>query len=119
MSDVFENFRRLCTKIYSLDPAHFFTTPGLSWEAMLKCTKIELDLLTDIDQYKFIQSGIRGGLVQCTCIYAKANKKYVENFDSTQKSSYMIYLDANNLYGWAISHPLNIFVRCSIEVLQP
>jgi len=77
MSDFFENFRRLCTKIYSLDPAHFFTTPGLSWEAMLKCTKIELDLLTEIDQYKFIQSGIRGGLVQCTCRYAKANNKYV------------------------------------------
>jgi len=106
MSDVFENFRRLCTKIYSLDPAHFFTTPGLSWEAMLKCTKIKLDLLTDIDQYKLIQSGIRGGLVQCTCRYAKANNKYVENFDSTQKSSYLIYLDANNLYGWAMSQSL-------------
>ena len=63
LTDVFENFRSICLKIYSLDPAHFYTTPSLSWEAMLKSTKIELELLTDIDMYGFIQSGIRGGLV--------------------------------------------------------
>jgi len=106
--------------MYSLDPAHFFTTPGLSWEAMLKFTKIEFDLVTDIDQYKFIQSGIRGGLVQCTCRYAKANNKYVENIDSTQKSSNLIYLDANNLYGWAMSQslPYGGFERISMGELD-
>jgi len=69
-------------QIYSLEPAQYFTTPGLSWEAMLKTTNIQLQLLTDIDMYRFIQSSIRGGLVQYCHRYTKANNKYLSDYDS-------------------------------------
>jgi len=93
-------------QIYSLDPAQYFTTPGLYWEAMLKSTNIQLELLTDIDMYRFIQSSIRGGLVQCCHRYTKANNKYLSDYDSSKESSFLMYVDANNFYGWAMSQPL-------------
>jgi len=92
--------------IFSLDPAQYLTTPGLSWEAMLKTTNIQLELLTDIDIYRFIQGCIRGGLVQCCHRYTKANNKYLSDYDSSKESSFLMYVDANNLYGWAMSQPL-------------
>jgi len=104
--DIFENFRKICMQNYSFDPAQYFTTPGLSWEAMLKTTNIQLELLTDIDMYRFIQSIIRGCLVQCCHRYTKANNKYLSDYYSSKEFSFLGYVDANNLCGWAMSQPL-------------
>ncbi|XP_065211659.1 uncharacterized protein LOC135839514 [Planococcus citri] len=106
LTDVFENFRTVCLKTYQLDPAQYYTSPGLSWDAMLKHTGIRLDLFTDIDMMCFIKKGIRGGLAQCVKRKATANNKYIENYDKSKPSNYLVYLDANNLYGAAMSQYL-------------
>ena len=108
LSDVMENFRKLCEKHYELDPAHFFTVPGMAWDAMLKMTGIKLELLEDVDMLLMIEKGIRGGISNVFKRYAKANNKYMKNFDPAKKSSFIVYLDANNLYGWAMSKPLPV-----------
>ena len=106
LADIFESFRKLCISIYELDPCHYFTAPGLSWDAMLKTTKIKLELLTDIDMYNFFKSGIRGGLCQCSHRNSVANNKYMSSYNPNLSSEYLMYLDANNLYGWAMSQSL-------------
>jgi hypothetical protein len=103
LADIFENFRKECLQTYTLDPAHYFTAPGLSWDAMLKYTQIELDLLTDIEMVHFLRKGIRGGITQCTEKISDANNKYMKNYDSNAETKFNIYLDANNLYGHAMS----------------
>ena len=96
---------------YKLDPCHYFTSPGLSWDAMLKMTNIKLELMTDVDMFQFIEKGMRGGVSYITNRYGKANNKY-RNKKNTMKynekapSKYIMYLDANNLYGWAMSQYL-------------
>ena len=89
LADVFKNFRDMCLKEYELDPAHFLSLPGLAWQARLKKTNVELEYVT---QYG----------------YAKANNKYIKNYNNNEESSYIQYLDANNLYGWAMSKKLPV-----------
>ena len=109
LADVFENFRNVCLKNYRLDPAWYYTSPGLAWDAALKMTGVELELLTDPDMLLMFERGIRGGVSMISQRYAKANNKYMnEEYESDQPSRYITYLDANNLYGWAMSKPLPI-----------
>ncbi|KAL4104412.1 hypothetical protein QTP88_004104 [Uroleucon formosanum] len=103
-TDIIENFRDISLKNYKLDPMWYYTTPGFAWDCMLRMTNIKLDLLTDIDQILMFESGIRGGLSQCSQRYSKANNKYmVDKFKKQEESIFLQYLDANNLYGWAMS----------------
>ena len=106
LADVFETFRKTCMKHYSLDPAHYVTSPGLSWDALLKKTGVELELLTDYDQHLFIEKGMRGGISMVSKRYAKTNNSLIEGYDSSKPNTHILYLDANNLYGWAMSQPL-------------
>ena len=108
LSDVFEKFRDMCLDYYTLDPAHYFTSPGLSWDACLKMTKVNLELLTDIDQHLFIESGIRGGVATISCRHAKANNPYIDHYNPDNESNYIIYLDANNLYGYSMIQHLPV-----------
>ena len=107
LANMFEAFRDTCLKHYKLDPAHLYTSPGLAWKACLKHTGIKLELLTDLDMLLMFEQGIRGGITQAVHKYASANNKYMgDRFDPKSESSYHQYLDANNLYGWAMSQPL-------------
>ena len=108
LADVFENFRNKCLKVYELDPAHFLSLPGLAWQACLKKTSVKLELLTDYDMLLMVEEGIRGGICHVIHRYAKANNKYMKNYDKNEESSYIQYSDANNLYGWAMSQKLPI-----------
>ena len=106
LADVFENFRITCLKYYKLDPCHYYTAPGLAWEACFKETKQELQLLTDYDMLMMFEKGIRGGISHISKRYAEANNKYMKDFDKTKPSTFIQYLDANNLYGWAMTQKL-------------
>ena len=106
LTDVFENFRKTCMQYYKLDPCHYFTSPGLSWDAMLKMTNIKLELMTDIDMFQFIEKGMRGGVSYIANRYGNGNNKYMKEYDEKAPSKYIMYLDANNLYGWAMSQYL-------------
>ena len=106
LADVFENFRKTCMEHYNLDPAHYFTSPGLAWDACLKETGQQLQLLVDYDMLLMFERGIRGGITHISKRYAEANNKYMKNYNPEKPSSYIQYLDANNLYGWAMSQPL-------------
>ena len=106
LADVFENFRKVCRKNYGLDPPHYFTSPGLSWDAMLKMAGIKLELMSDVDMFQFIEKGMRGGISYIANRYGKANNKYMKEYDNKAPSKYLMYLDANNLYGWAMSQYL-------------
>ena len=108
LADVFENFRKACIKTYELDCAYLISLPGLAWQACLKKTGVELELLTDYDVLLMIEEGIIGGICHAVHRYAKANNKYMKNYDPSKESSYIQYLDANNLYGAAMSEKLPI-----------
>ena len=107
LADVFESFRDICIKNYKLDPAHYYTAPSLSWDACLKMTGVKLELLTDVDMLLMLEKGIRGGVSMISNRYGKANNKYMGNkFNPSEPSKYIQYLDANNLYGAAMSMKL-------------
>ena len=107
LADVFENFRNICSSNYGLDPAHYYTSPGLAWDACLKITEVELELLSDVDMLLMIEKGIRGGVSMVSKRFAKANNKYMgEKFDREKGSRFIQYLDANNLYDLAMSMKL-------------
>ncbi|XP_022777882.1 uncharacterized protein LOC111319352 [Stylophora pistillata] len=107
LADVFENFRKVCKENYGLDPCWYYTAPGLAWDACLKLTKIRLELLSDVNMLHMFEKGIRGGISMIPTRYSKANNKYMgEKFDPAQPSKFITYLDANNLYGWAMSKNL-------------
>ena len=108
LADVFENFRNKCLEVYGLDPAHFLSLRGLAWQACLKKTNIELELLIDYDMLLMVEEGIRGVICHSIHRYTKANNIYMENYDKNKESSYIQYLDANNLYGWAMSQKLSV-----------
>ena len=106
--DVFENIRNMCIKVYELDPVHFVSLPRIAWQTCLKKTNIELELLTDYDMLLMVEEGIRGGICHSIHRYAKANNKYMKNYNNNEESPYIQYLDANNLYGWAMSKKLPV-----------
>ena len=109
LADVFENFRNLCLKIYRLDPVYYYTAPGLAWDACLKMTNINLELLSDPNMLLMFEKGIRGGISIISNRYGEANNKYMGNrFNKNKLSKYLMYLDANNLYGSAMSEKLPI-----------
>lgn len=117
LADVFENFRKISMRsdTYRLDPVHYYTLPGFSWDAMLKHTNVELELLSDLKMVNFMNNGIRGGLVQASHRYAEANNPDIENFDDTKEQSYIMYFDVNNLYGYAMSHALPLDEFCWMD----
>ena len=107
LADVFEKFIYTCVEYYGLDPCHYFSSPGLSWDAMLKMIEIELELISDIDMHLLIAKGMRGGISYITKRHSKGNNKYMKCYDSSIESKFIMYLDANNLYGWAMSQYLS------------
>ena len=108
LADVFENFRDSCINTYELDPAHFVSLPGLVWHTCLKKTGIELEILTDNDMLLMEEKRIRRGMCNAIHKYAKANNKYMKDIDKNKISSFLEYLDANNLYGWAMSQKIPV-----------
>ena len=106
LADVFENFRETCFQYYKLDPAHYYSAPGLSWNACLKMTGIELELISDVDMYLMIEKGLRGGMSVITHRKAVANNKYMSSYDPDKPSKYITYLDANSLYSWSMNQYL-------------
>ena len=87
LADVFENFRNKCIKINEIDPAHFLSAPGLAWQARLKKTEVELELLNNNDMLLMLEKGTRGGICQAIHKYAKANNKCMKNYDKNITSS--------------------------------
>ena len=116
LANVFESFRSVCMDNYGLDTAHFYTALGLAWRACLKKTGIKLELLLDPDMLLMFECGIRGGITQSVHRWAAANNPYMDEYDSSKPTKYLQYLDANNLYGWAMSQPLSTggfrWVKC-------
>ena len=107
LADIFEKFININLNYYGLDPCHYFSSPGLSWDTMLKMTGIELELVSDIDMHLFIEKRMTGGTLYIAKRHSKVDNKYMKFYDSGKESKYITYLDANNLYRWAMSQWLN------------
>ena len=103
LPDVFEKFISNTLKNYGLCPSHYLSAPGLSWDAILKMTKIELELIPDPDMSIFFENGTRDGIHYISNRYSKASNKYLPSSDPKQESKHITYLDANNVYGYTMS----------------
>ena len=106
LPDVFEKFINTYLEYYGLDPCHYFSSTGLSCDAMLKMTEIELELISDTDMHLFIENGTRGGISYLAKRQSKANNKYLQSYDVNEPSQFIVYLNVNNLYGRAMSQYL-------------
>lgn len=108
LADVFENWRAICLKFYGLDPAYYFTSPSLSWDALLKKYGKRIDVFNSeqYDMVLMVEEAKRGGICMVTKRFSKANNKYMKSYDKTLPSKYIGYFDANNLYGWSMSQKL-------------
>jgi hypothetical protein len=106
IADIFESFRKTCLKNYNLDTAHYISAPGLSWDAFLKRSGAEIELVSDMDMFQFFEKGMRGGTSYIAHRFSKANNKHMSTYNKEKEDSYLMYLDANNLYGWAMSQAL-------------
>ena len=106
LADVFENYRKVIHRNYGLDPVHFYTAPSLSWSAGLKFTNVKLEIPLDVNMHIFFDRGLRGGISMVAEHFARANNKYMEDFDSSSQQSFIQLVDANNLYGWSMSQML-------------
>ena len=115
LCDVFENFRNLCMSYYGLDCCHYVSLPGFAWDAMLKMTGVEIDYITDIDIYTFIEDNIRGGVTTINHRYFKANNKYLEDYDDSEPSTFVHYVDCNNLYGKGMEMPIPTGKFCWLD----
>ena len=96
LADVLEKLINTCLEYYELDPCHYVSGPGLSWDAMLKMTEIELELISDIDVYLFVEEGMGGGISYIGKRFSKENNKYIKCYDDKKPSKYIMYLDVNN-----------------------
>ena len=103
LADVSEKLIGVCLQYYGLDPCHYFSSPGLSSDTMFKMIEIELELISVIHMFLFVEKGMEGGISHITKRYSKANNKYMKSYDDGKPSKYIIYLDANNLYGLTMS----------------
>ena len=109
LEDVFTNFRKVCFDIYELDLAHFLSASGLAWQACLKKSDVELELISDVDMLLMIEEAIRGGITQAVCRYFQSNNKYIDKkYEETKKSTHLQYYDANSLYAWAMTQKLPV-----------
>ena len=108
IADVFESFRNLCIKTYKVDPGYFLSLPGLAWQGCLKKTGVKLELISDIDMLLMLEDGIRGGICHSVLRHAKANNKYMKDYDENKDDYFLIYTDYNNLYGKAMSEKLPV-----------
>ena len=106
LADVFKNFRKLCMKIYELDPANYFTAHGMLWDTLFKHTEHRQELLTDINLHMMFEACIRGGYSGISKRFVRANNKYMKDYDPEEEEVFIVPLDANNLYGLAMSQPL-------------
>ena len=102
LADVFEKFIDTCSKFYRLDPCHYFSSPGFSWDAMLKMTGVRLGKIVDIDMYLFIEKGLRGWISYIAKRYSDSINEYMKNYDPKKLSKFIAHLDMNNSYGWAM-----------------
>ena len=108
LADIFENFRNACLSNYGLDPTHFVSLPGLAWQACLKKTDVKLELITDYDVFPIVEDGVTGGICHAVKRYAKANNHYMKDYNENEESSYIQYLDVNNLYGVSMCDKLPV-----------
>ena len=108
LADIFENFRNKYLERFKLDPAYFLSLPGLAWQACLKITGVEIELLTDPNMFLMVKEETRGGITQVSHGYAKANNKYMKIYDKNEESSFLEHLDANDLYGYPLTEKMPV-----------